>query len=398
MRSANSAEKDFYAAGLAAAGEGRHADAIADFERALQENPEDARVLFALGNTAAAIGHAQAAENFFHRVLAQEPDRLEVLVNCANLLRKRGRHDEVIALIKPALERNPGKAELWLTLGSALREAGDAKTAEIFYSEALRLSPDNAAALGNLGDVLADRGALDEALAFYETALACEPKNAQARLNRAILFLLKGDLGQGWRDYEYRLGIKERVILADHGLPAWDGSVGNGLRLLVTAEQGIGDQLMFASLVPELAESLARNGGRVILEAEPRLVPLFARSFPGVSVDPANMQRRGGQIFANYDWLECCGGAGAAIALGSLPRLMRHAISDFPAPHSYLTHDAREQAQWVAWLRAQSEGPFVGLCWRSGSLGGLRNLQYAPLEAWAAFIRDSSRHAGVAAI
>src|SRR5579871_5641882 len=101
------AAQDFYAAGLTAAEEGRYADAIADYERALAQAPGDERVLFALGNAAAAIGHLEAAESFFRQVLVQTPDRVEVLVNFANLLRKRGRTADVIELLRPALERNP---------------------------------------------------------------------------------------------------------------------------------------------------------------------------------------------------------------------------------------------------------------------------------------------------
>ena len=377
---------DSYAAGLAAARQGRHAEAIVQFERALAERPNDARVLFALGNTASAIGHDDAAESFFRRVLAQSPDRLEALVNLANLLRKRGKTAVTVALLKPALERNPAQAELWLTLGSALRESGDAATAEIFYRETLRLQPGNAAARGNLGDMLADRGGVDEALALYADALAHEPENAQARLNHAVLLLLKGDFDRGWRDYEYRLAIPERTIHADHGLPPWNGGVTEGLRLLVTAEQGIGDQIMFASPIGQLAERLSKGGGRLFLECEPRLAPLFARSFPNVLVHAAEMQRRGGRIQARYDWLSAYGGAHAAVAIGSLPRLMRTRLADFPAPLFYLAPDAHERETWTRWLHANATGPFIGLCWRSGSVGGLRNRQYAPLEAWAAFI------------
>jgi tetratricopeptide (TPR) repeat protein len=388
-----SAEKqqsaDFYAAGLTASGEGRHADAIGCFEHALREAPDDVRVLFALGNTAAAIGHAGAAENFFRRVLSQEPGRLEALVNLANLLRKSGRTADVIALIKPILEINPELAELWLTLGSALREAGDETRAEAFYREALRLSPDNAAALGNLADLLADAGDVDEALSLYQEALAREPENPQARLNRAILLFLKGQLRRGWRDYEYRHRIKERILLADHGLPMWMGRPADGMSLLITAEQGIGDQIMFASVIPALSQTCERVRGRLIVEAEPRLVTLFARSFSNVSVHPAKLHTRGGQTFATYDWLKEQGGADAAIAIGSLPRMTRQEITDFPVPHTYLKPDETERAQWSAWLRQQSAGPFVGLCWRSGSLGGLRNLQYAPLASWADFLRHA---------
>ncbi|HXJ01058.1 MAG TPA: tetratricopeptide repeat protein [Micropepsaceae bacterium] len=388
MRFAARTKRDFYADGLAAAGEGQHLDAIAHFQRALQKNPGDSRALLALGNIAMAVGHAAVAENSFLRALEQEPDQRDVRVNYANLLRSQGRTDEAIALIKPALERNPKDIELWLTQGATTRQAGDRKMAEIFYSEALRLSPGHAMALRNLGELLLERGARDEVRALCEEVLAREPEHPQARFNRAILFLLKGNLDQGWHDYEYRLHIKEQAIVADHGLTQWNGTRKEGLRLLVTTEQGIAEQMMFASLIPELAALLARNACRVILEAESRLVPLFARSFPGVCVRPAALQSQDGQLFAHYDWLKSCGGADAAIAIGSLAHRMRQALSDFPGRPSYLIADASEKAAWLEWLRAQGEGPFAGLCWRSGKAAGTRSPHHAPLEVWANFIRD----------
>jgi tetratricopeptide (TPR) repeat protein len=378
-----------YEQGLRLSRQGKHNEAIARFERALAIKPDDTRTLFALGNTARALGLAKPAEEFFRRVLALEPERVEALVNLANLLRARGASESAIALLMPAVQRNPESAELWLTLASAHREAGRSQEAETFYREALAQRPDYPTALGNLADLLADKGDVDTALELYDRALKREPNNAQAKLNRAVLHLLKGNLKDGWRDYASRLKVPGKVPAANHGLPRWDGQNLKRKRLLITAEQGIGDQVMFASVIGEVAARAEADGGSALLECEPRLVPLFARSFPHVTVKPALVQNKGGEIVADYGWLKAAGGANVAMEMGSLPRQLRGDIAKFPAPHAYLVSDADEKARWREYFATMGEGPFLGICWRSGKTGGLRNLQYAPLEAWGAFLRDA---------
>jgi tetratricopeptide (TPR) repeat protein len=370
-----------YEQGVQLSAAGRHAEAIARFESALADRPDDSRVLFALGNTARALGLARPAEEFFRRVLALEPERLEALVNLANLLRTAGNFAGAQALLAPALARNPDAAELWLTLGSVLRETGDAAGAETHYREALARKPDYPAALANLADLRAGAGDRDDALALYDRAIRRDPGNAQARLNRAVLHLLSGNLKDGWRDYDARLRIPGKAPHCDHGLPRWDGAPLKRKRLLVTAEQGVGDQIMFASLIGEL---LAR-GDNIILECEPRLAPLFARSFPDATVKPSQMETRAGITTAHYGWLKNAGGANLATPMGSLPKFLRGDLSRFPHPHRYLVPDANEVAIWRAVF---ANGPHIGICWRSGKSGGARSLQYAPLQAWANFIRD----------
>ena len=78
-----------YELGLTLSAQGRHLEAIEQYERALGERPDDPHVLFALGNTARALDMARPAEEFFRRVLAQDPGRLEALINLANLLRPK---------------------------------------------------------------------------------------------------------------------------------------------------------------------------------------------------------------------------------------------------------------------------------------------------------------------
>ena len=377
---------DPYQAGLKLSREGRHAQAIACFETALAARPDDARVLFALGNTARALGMPAPAEEFFRRVLSLEPDRIEALVNLSNLLLENGHSSSSLTLLKPALSRAPKAPELWLALGVAYRALDDTAEAERHWREALALNPDYPQALANLADLVADRGRVDEALALYERVIRRDGRNAQARLNRAVLYFLKGQMRDGWRDYAARLKVPGKAPRCEHRLPAWSGGPLKKQRLLVTAEQGVGDQIMFASTIGDLAARADETGGTVILECEPRLQPLFARSFPNVRVMPSDLENRGGIVTARYDWLKGVGGANAAIEMGSIPRWLRGELSAFPVPHAYLVPDAGEKARWADWLAAQGEGPFVGVCWRSGKSGGGRALQYAPLADWARFL------------
>jgi Flp pilus assembly protein TadD len=371
-----------YDRGLKLSSQGRHLDAIAQFEQALAVRPDDTKVLFALGNTATALGLAGPAEEFFRRVLGLEPQRLEALVNLANLLRGRGQYEAAIALLEPASTRFESP-ELLVTLGSACRESGDIDAALLHTRAALALRGDYAPALANLADMLGDSGDIEAARTLYDKAIKADPKNAQARLNRAMLHLSAGDLKDGWRDYAARGEIPGKVPVTEQRLAAWTGESLKNKRLLVRAEQGVGDEILFASLIPDLAARAAAEGGKILLECEPRLASLFARSFPTVSVHPAHVRTREGVTVADYGWLRAAGGANAFVLAGSLPRIFRKSLVDFPKAHAFLKPDAEEAARWKTIFGAGA----IGICWRSGKAGGHRAVQYAPLEAWGAALR-----------
>ncbi len=384
MQSTNTA----YDQGQQHSAAGRHAEAIGCYEQALAADAADTRTLFALGNTAKILGMPGPAEEFFRKVLALDPGRVEALVNLANLLRSMGQYEAVKSLLEPAVARQPDSAELWLTLGSTYRELDDAETAADYYRRALVLKPDYPLALGNLADLIADQGDLDAALSLYDRALKADSGNAQARLNRAVLHFLKGNLKDGWRDYAARLKVPNKVPVPQHGLAKWSGDSLKRTRLMVTAEQGVGDQIMFASTFGDLCARAAQDGGHIILECEPRLETLFARSFPAATVRPWDVETRAGETVARYDWLKSAGGANAAIEMGTLPRYLRRTLESFPDRNAYLNPDMGQTILWQGALASLGSGPVIGLCWRSGKSGGGRSLQYAPLEAWAAFLRD----------
>src|SRR6202012_2279494 len=367
-----------YQSGLKLSSQGRHGEAIAQFEQALALEPDDPKVLFALGNTACQMGQAGVAEQFFRRVLVQDPCRTEAIVNLSNLLRLNGQYDAAIALLIPAVAREPKSPELHLTLGSAWRDRGDLDGAKLHYQAALIARPDYAAALANLADLLCDEGQRDVARTLYDKAVQAEPRNAQVRMNRAILHFLNGDLKDAWRDYAARTEVpgKVPVVAGEQRLAAWSGENLRKKRLLVRSEQGVGDQVLFASLIPDLQARADADGGSVVLECEPRLQTLFARSFPGVTVKPAVLKNLNGVPVADYAWLKSVGGVNAATLMGTLPRYLRGQMEDFPKPYSFLLPDADETARWK-----DAFGPdAVGICWRSGKLGGHRSIGFASLE------------------
>jgi tetratricopeptide (TPR) repeat protein len=367
--------------GLKLSSQGRHLEAISQYEQALARNPQDVRVLFALGNTAGALGMAGPAEQFFRQVLAMDPNRLEATVNLANLMRMNGQFGDAIALLEPALARQPENPEINLTLGSAFRESGDLERAQNYYQAALAARPDYAPALSNLADLLSDQGEREKAQDLYDAAIRNDPKNPQIRLNRAILHLMRGALTEGWRDYAARVTVPGKVPAADLAIAPWTGEALRRKRLLVRAEQGVGDQVLFASVIADLAARAAREDGRVVLECEPRLTRLFARSFPTVCVRPAQLSN--GR--AHYGWLKEAGGVNVWTLMGSLPRYFRRALSHFPDPHAFLVPDTSETARWK---QAFGDTRAIGICWRSGKSGGHRSVQYAPLEEWGAFLRE----------
>src|SRR5262249_17843449 len=101
---------------------------------------------------------------------------------------------------------------------------------------------------------------------------------------RGLCYLALGRLGEGWREYEERHNPRfsqSNYFAVD--APRWDGEDLKGRKLLVAGEQGLGDEIMLASLIPDLIERVGPQG-KLMIACDHRLVPLFQRSFPQTHV------------------------------------------------------------------------------------------------------------------
>src|SRR5262249_36880567 len=138
-------------------------------------------------------------------------------------------------------------------LGMVLKEQGKLSEAVAAYRTAIRLRAGYPEAHNNLGVALNAEGGFSEALAPYETALSLAPDYADAHSTKGLRRLLGGDPEAGGPAYDYgwQVAVGPRHRRHDRD-PAWAGTPVAGKTILVWSEQGVGDQIMFASLLPDL--------------------------------------------------------------------------------------------------------------------------------------------------
>ncbi len=355
-------------------------------QRALALAPESLETVRLLAELAFAIGQFDMSEKFYaHLRLRGEKDPATVRAH-AEALRETGRFEDAIDLLKPALAAHPTVAPLWETLGTVLVATGDRATGLIFFEEALRLAPDNLHARFHRGATRFDQGDTAGGLA---DVVACakgfnDPGNrAAAELTAAHMALGTGDLAAGWTWYEgrHKRGTLDEVIY-ETGLPRWQpGQALDGARLFISAEQGLGDEVLFASLLPDLIGGPVGSLGHLGLGVEPRLVSLFQRSFPEATVVPHTTRIVDRRLRRAFPDLKAADFDSYAL-LGDFLRPLRSHMRDFPRRASFLTPDPDRVAYWRGWLAGLNDRPKAGVLWKSMKSSNLRDRYFAAFSLW----------------
>ncbi|MDE1146197.1 MAG: tetratricopeptide repeat protein [Azospirillaceae bacterium] len=309
----------------------RWGDAVTALTHALRLAPNDATMLSAMGTAVLGQGQVQEALEWQRRAAAAAPDNADYQFN----------------------------------LGNSLVAAGDPRAAVEAFRAAMRLRPTHFAAATNLSHALAQFAGPEEREALL-TEASDGGKLAAARFSRGVLRLEQGNLLQGWPDYDARF----MGDLARHGrrldIPLWQGTDIPNRTVLIWREQGIGDEIMFATALAHLARRHARM--RFIFECTDRLAGLFTRAF----ADRPNLEVQ----------VETGGDAGADMhrSLGGVSSLLRNRLAGFV--HTVLPLKPREDLMgaWRARLDGLPPGLRVGLCWRSRLLTRDRLGSYLLLE------------------
>jgi tetratricopeptide (TPR) repeat protein len=375
---------------LAAARElaGDFAGSITCYEAALKLLPDHGEIANSLGRLAFRMGQHEVAEQLFRHFLARSPNHAEAANNLGCVLRSLGRLDDATEVLKSALMVNSDNAQVWNTLGTVMAEQGDTVNAEIFFNEALRLDPAFAKARYNRGNMRLVLGEIEAALEDCETALAqtrAPDERVMMQLARSTILINLGRAGEGWDAYEARLDRNfADVTLFQVGRPAWTpGADLAGKSLLLIGEQGLGDEILFANMLPDILERLGPKG-RLTLAVERRLVSLFQRSFPEVEVGAHVTGKLNGHTQRATPFLDGrLGEIDLWAPLASPLREFRRTLEAFPDRAGYLTPDPERVAYCRDLLAQAPAGLKVGLLWKSAIVNSGRHRFFSAFEQWA---------------
>ena len=412
-----------FAAGFVLARMGRLKEAETRYRRALTLRPDFAAAWMNLGSLLREQGREFYAGAALTRAVELRPDLVSGWVNLAILERERNRPAAAEAHLRKAFSLNPEQVETQVAWCQFRSAEGDVAGAWQWLRWALAREPDHAEAVNmhgillhkdgrfdeavavfeqaealghrsassNRGNSLLDLGRMNEALQAQELAVEREPECAGARYNLALTRLRLGHWEQGWPGYEARWKFREvhrspRVF----SQPRWQGEALHGRRILLHAEQGLGDTIQFC----RYAAMVAARGGHVILQVQTPVLRLM-QSLPVVRAgmaETAVLGARPPKFDPTFD-LEC--------PLMSLPAVFGTTVETVPWPGAYLFAGPELAAEKrVQFPHLQPQDPpcaqhRVGLAWagnprykadrqRSMQLSTLLPLLRTPGVTWIA--------------
>jgi hypothetical protein len=301
--------------------------------------------------------------------LRADPDDAQCLFIMALLFARAERFGEAIPLLEKVTRLKPSKAGAWNNLGMCYQECGRIKQAQAAFKKAIDLAP-SPDYYANLGAAYNAECNYTEGKRWCRKALDIEPHHATAQATMGFCDLAQGNWADGWRGYDYSLGGRFRKEVKLGNEPRWGGEYVENL--FVYGEQGIGDEIMYASCLED-ARAKAAN---VTVECDPRLAGLFARSFPSVEVRGTRRADPAWAVGRTFD---------AGCGIGQLPRFFRPSVDACPR-RPYLVADPERRLQWRSLFDSWGK-PVIGIAWSGGRANTQRKERAVGLEAFRSYIK-----------
>jgi tetratricopeptide (TPR) repeat protein len=288
--------------------------------------------------------------------MMDKPDDPMAMMLAGYMLEKQGQAPIAYHVCKSLTAKHPSFSGGWANLGKVCDTLWRMDEAEAAYNRALNQTKagDTDAKLmlwNNLAALHLQLGNFDKARKYAERSLDIDREHLKARHNLGISLLAAGEWAEGWRQYEASVGSSARIAWNYTGEPTWKGEPGG--TVVIFGEQGIGDEICAASMIPDAIEV----AGKVIIDCDVRLQGLFARSFPRAKVYGTRNQKV-------LNWADEDQTVDYSIASMQCGGLFRNSAAAFPGK-PFLTADPDRVLMWRA-LWASKGKPAIGIAWSGG--------------------------------
>ncbi len=348
--------------------------ALKSYNNTLQINPENETALLNKANILAKLNRNNEARMNYEQALNLYPNNPVLLNNFSAFLQLQEDYAAAEELVKRAITINPNYPQALSNLGNILIKQEKFSDAENYLLKAKALNPNLPEIYINLGFLYHNVAAFEKALENFDKAIELDPKNSTGHWYRTFTLLIIGKFDKAWEDYEYRF-IHGDSKPSEYNYPKFDPTITDDKPVLITAEQAIGDQIMFASCLPDIL-SIQKH---IVLECDKRLVPVFKRSFPTISVIQTGQFNKESIKTAFPDLSQ-------QIPIGSLPRIFCRSLNSFPKNSPYLRANEENILKWKKRYQQLGNKPKVGISWQ----GGIKiehNKRSMKLESWEQILK-----------
>ena len=326
----------------------RYSECIKEVESKLKQRPNSLHLLNYQAMAYSALKRDKEALSSYKKILKQDSSLAGPHYNMGIILRRNGRVEDSIAHYKKAIALKPDYVQAYNNLGVIYKDSNKYENAIEMFTKAKELQPDHQNSYYNIALIKKEQGLMEEAVSLLLKVLDLNPEHSEANYLSCLIVLQLCRLGEGWRGYEYRWKIspQNKVIWPFQGKPVWKGE--RGKRVALWKEQGIGDEIIFLSLVSEVQEMCAT----LSVYMDPRLQSLCKRAMPEINFvkDMEELQ----SVDCDYH-----------LPLQSLGGLIRNDISDFDRTvKGYFKADPKRVE--ALWKELKLDGKTViGISWKS---------------------------------
>ena len=321
----------------------RHQQAADCFMQAININPDYQKAYIHAGHALHTCNRLEEACQVYKRGIERFPDNAELHYRYGISLKDQDLFEEGISELRRAKELNPSHKVYALELANALHLIDASQEALYLYESLLEENPNNHHLLYNFGYTLKKMGYIAQAIDVYDRVLEFDPEYALARFSRSLSYLTLGDFEQGWREYEWRWAAYDESPKKAN-CPVWNGCDPQGMRLLLYAEQGLGDTIQFI----RYASALKERGAYIVVETQAALKQIL-QLCPYID-----------EVYQRGESLPACD---AQAALMSLPLLCGTRLETIPHPVPYLYADQTLTAYWQERLSRDTNFK-IGICWQ----------------------------------